>query len=130
MSKILIVDDDHELIDSLTTLLKANGYEIISAFNGETGYTMAKNEKPDLMLLDVMMSHDLEGFDIVKKLKKNPDTNNIPVIIITGIRKEKTLPFKYEPDDDWLPVKAVMEKPVKPEDLLNNIKEALKPVNT
>lgn len=124
MAKILIVDDDPEFIDATRALLETEGYAVISAPDGKRGYGKARSEKPDLMLLDVMMTHLTEGFDTVRTLKEDPRTKSLPVIIVTGIRKEKTLPFRYEPDDDWLPVEAVLEKPVDPSELLKHIKQA------
>lgn len=125
MTKILIVDDDADFVESTGVLLASKGYEVVSAPDGEQGCSRAREERPDLMLLDVMMTHDAEGFDTVRKLKETPETAQIPVILITGIRKAKSLPFGFEPDDKLLPVKAVMEKPVKPEDLLERIQAAL-----
>jgi len=125
MAKILVVDDDPEFVAATGAILEGEGYSVVSAPNGEKGYAAAKKEKPDLMLLDVMMTHDTEGFDIVRKLKEDPETAKLPVIMITGIRKAKTLPFRFEPDDDWLPVKAVLEKPVKPETLLQHVRQAI-----
>jgi CheY-like chemotaxis protein len=126
MAKILMVDDDADFVEATSTLLRAKKYTVVSAPNGEEGYKKAKSEKPDLMLLDVMMTHDSEGFEIARRLKEDPATKTIPVIMITGIRKAKGLPFGFEPDADWLPVKAVLEKPVKPDELLKKIEEVLK----
>lgn len=126
MRKILVVDDDVDFIEATSALLRAKKYTVVSAPNGEEGYNRAKSEKPDVMLLDVMMAHDSEGFEIARRLKEDPATKNIPIIMITGIRKAKGLPFGFEPDEDWLPVKAVLEKPVKPDDLLAKIEDVLK----
>jgi two-component system, OmpR family, alkaline phosphatase synthesis response regulator PhoP len=123
--KILVVDDDVDFVEATTTLLEAKGYAVVSAANGEEGYAKAKAEKPNAMLLDVMMAHDSEGFDTARKLAEDPATKGIPIVIITGIRKSKALPFSFEPDEDWLPVKVVLEKPVKPDELLKTVKEAL-----
>ncbi len=125
MATILIVDDDPSLVESCTEVLSAEGYSVVSAKNGEEGYRKAREAKPQLILLDVMMAHNSEGFDIARRLKTDEITRGIPVIIITGIRKAMRLPFGYEPDDDWLPVKAVLEKPVAPENLLKHVREAL-----
>lgn len=126
MAKILIIDDDADLVDAMVNLLQVKGYTTVTAHNGEEGYAKARAEKPDLMLLDVMMEYDYEGFDIARRLKEDPSTKNIPVIIVTGIRRAKGLPFSFEPDTDWLPVKAVLDKPVKPDMLLKKVEEALK----
>lgn len=125
MSKILIVDDDVDFVDSTRALLEEQEYTVVSAYNGKDGYREAKCQHPDLMLLDVMMTHDTEGFEIANQLKDDVETSDLPVIIITGIRKAKTLPFRFEPDEDWLPVKAVLEKPVSPKELLKTIEKAL-----
>ncbi len=124
--KILTVDDDPSFVEAITTLLEAKDYQVISADNGEDGYKVAKSEKPDLILLDVMMTHKTEGFDIARNLKNDPETKDIPVVIISGIRREMNLPFGFEPDEDWLPVKAVLEKPIKPELLLKTVEENIK----
>ena len=124
--KILMVDDDPDFIEATSTLLEAKGYEVISAGNGKDGFEMAKKNAPDLILLDVMMTTKTEGFDIARNLHNDETTKNIPVITITGIRKDLNLPFGFEPDANWLPVKAVLEKPVKPETLLKAVADNIR----
>jgi two-component system, OmpR family, alkaline phosphatase synthesis response regulator PhoP len=124
-SKILVVDDDVDFQEATKNLLEAKGYIVVTASNGEEGYQKAKAEKPDLMLLDVMMANDSDGFDTARKLKEDPATKDIAIIMITGIRKAKGLPFSFEPDPDWLPVRAVLEKPVKPDELLKMVQKAI-----
>jgi two-component system, OmpR family, alkaline phosphatase synthesis response regulator PhoP len=122
-NKVLMVDDDHEFVDATTNLLDAKGYNVISASNGKEGFEKAKAEKPDIILLDVMMTTKTEGFDVAREIHKDDTLKNTPVIIISGVRKEMNLPFRFEPDEVWLPVKAVLEKPIKPDVLLSNIAE-------
>ncbi len=124
--KVLIVDDDQHLVEAMESLLEAKGYQVVTAPNGAEGFRMARAERPDLMLLDVMMAHKSEGFDIARVMKEDPTTRDIPVVMVTGIRKEMNLPFGFEPDGDWLPVKAVLEKPVKPEVLLKTVEENIR----
>lgn len=122
MSKhILIVDDDPELVEAISTLLEAKGYQVDTAPNGREGFAKAHENPPDLMFLDVMMATKTEGFDIARLLKSDEATKDIPVVMLTGIRKDMNLPFRFEPDADWLPVKTVLEKPVKPEVLLKTV---------
>ena len=125
-NKILIVDDDPDFVEAISTLLEARDYEVLSATNGADGFNEAKAKAPDLILLDVMMTHKSEGFDVARKLKEDKATQDIPVILVTGIRKDMNLPFGFEPDSNWLPVSSVLEKPVKPEVLLKAITDALK----
>ena len=121
--KILVVDDDPDFSEAVSVLLEAKGYSVLTADNGQDGYKTAKAVKPDLILLDVMMAHKTEGFDVARNLKEDASTRNIPVVMVTGIRKDMSIPFGYKPDNDWLPVKAVLEKPVKPELLLKTVEE-------
>ena len=121
--RVLIVDDDPEFTEAVTNVLDAKGYDVDSAPNGKIGVAKAKEQKPDIILLDVMMTTKSEGFDVAREMHKDEKLRNVPVIIITGVRKEMSLPFGFEPDETWLPVKGVLEKPVKPEVLLKTIEE-------
>jgi CheY-like chemotaxis protein len=121
--KVLIVDDDPEIVEAMTNLLDAKGYAVVSATNGQEGLEAARKEKPGLILLDVMMTTKSEGFDVARGLSKDENLRNIPVVIVTGVRREMNLPFGFEPDPDWLPVKAVLEKPVKPDQLLKVVED-------
>jgi len=125
MKKVLVVDDDAELAESLKSILESDGYAVITAKNGDDGFKKAKAEKPAAMVLDVMMTHDTEGFETVRRLREDADTKSLPIVMLTGIRKAKRLPFRFESDPDWLPVKVVLEKPVKPELLLRHVAEAV-----
>jgi two-component system, OmpR family, alkaline phosphatase synthesis response regulator PhoP len=126
MAKILVVDDDTEFAESVTTILECEGHKVICASNGADGYERAVKDHPDLLLLDVMMKADNEGFEIARKLSASSETKHLPIILVTGIRMARGLPFSFEPDEDWLPVKAVLDKPVKPEVLLRSVTEALR----
>lgn len=72
-----------------------------------------------------MMTTQSEGFDVAREMHSEESLKDTPVIMITGVRKEMNLPFGFEPDEEWLPVKAFLEKPVKPEVLLNKIAECI-----
>jgi CheY-like chemotaxis protein len=123
--KILMIDDDPEFVEATSNLLDAKGYNVVTASNGKDGVEKAKAENPDLILLDVMMTTKSEGFDVAREMHGDDNIKKTPIIMITGVRKEMNLPFGFEPDEDWLPVKAVLEKPVKPETLLKNVKEQI-----
>jgi CheY-like chemotaxis protein len=121
--KVLIIDDDAEFVEAMTNVLDAKGYAVDSAPNGKIGLAKAKERKPDIILLDVMMTTKSEGFDVAREIHKDEKLKAVPVILITGVRKEMSLPFGFEPDETWLPVKGVLEKPVKPEVLLKTVAE-------
>jgi CheY-like chemotaxis protein len=78
------------------------------------------------ILLDVMMTTKNEGFNVARELHDDQKLKDTPIIIMTGIRREMNLPFGFEPDEAWLPVKRVLEKPVKPEVLLSAIAETIR----
>lgn len=124
--KVLVIDDDNDFVESIVNLLEARGYSVASASNGNDGVELAKANKPDLVLLDVMMTTKDEGFNVARKLNEIEDIKGTPIIMVTGVRKEMNLPFGFEPDQTWLPVKEILEKPVKPETLLNAVSNALK----
>ena len=123
--KVLVIDDDIDFVESIVNLLEARGYDVISASNGQEGVEKASAEKPDLILLDVMMTTKDEGFNVARKLHEIEDLKGTPVIMVTGVRTEMNLPFGFEPDETWLPVKQILEKPVKPETLLKAISSDL-----
>jgi len=124
--KVLMIDDDPEFVDAISNVLDAKGYDIASASSGEKGLEKAKEMLPDLILLDVMMATKTEGFDIARKMSEDANLKDCPIIMITGVRKDMNLPFGFEPDEDWLPVKEVLEKPVKPDVLLEKIEKYIK----
>ena len=125
-TKILLVDDDTDFVESTSALLEAHNYSVVSAYDGKTGFQKAEDESPDLLLLDVMMSTKTEGFDVARKIAQDENLKNMPVILLTGIRNDMNLPYGFEPDEEWLPVYKVMEKPVQPDQLINTIEELLR----
>lgn len=125
-TKILLVDDDADFVVSTSALLEAHNYSVISAYDGKSGFQKADDEKPDLLLLDVMMSTKTEGFDVARQIAQHEKLKKMPVILLTGIRNDMNLPYGFEPDEEWLPVYKVMEKPVQPDKLINTIEELLR----
>jgi two-component system, OmpR family, alkaline phosphatase synthesis response regulator PhoP len=123
--RILLVDDDREFVQATKDLLEAHGYEVLTAHSGAEGLEIARKGYPNLMLLDVMMATDTEGFDVSRSIQESPELKGLPVILMTGIKKAMSLPFSFEPDEDWLPVKVVLDKPVPPDRLLAEIAKQL-----
>jgi len=86
MKKILFIEDESALQKTFGEILKQEGYEMISALDGETGLRLAKSEKPNLILLDLILPK-IHGFDVLKKLKGDKETKDIPVIVLTNLEK-------------------------------------------
>jgi len=105
----------------MSVLLEGNGYNAIKAYESTEGIQKIKNESPDLVLLDMMMSYKTEGADTAKIISEDAASRNIPIILITGAHREMNFPIDLKPDPKNLPVRAIVEKPVKPEALLKLI---------
>ncbi len=86
MKKILFIEDESALQKTFGDILKQGGYEMISALDGEIGFNLAKTKKPDLILLDLVLPR-MHGFEVLKKLKEEPETKEIPVIVLTNLEK-------------------------------------------
>ncbi len=123
--RIILVDDDADFAASVKDWLESNGFDVLVACDGVAGLALAIKEKPDLVILDVMMATDIEGIEISRKIAEVPELKRVPVLMLTGVRKAKNLPFGLEPDANWLPVRAVLEKPVPPDVLLREIERLI-----
>ena len=124
---ILLVDDDMDFVESNKDLLEAHGYRVLTASDGASGLALARQERPDLMILDVMMATQTEGFEVSRKIPESPELRAMRVLLVTGIRKAMHLPFRFERDDTWLPVSEILEKPVAPEQLLAEVARQFAP---
>lgn len=124
--RILLVDDDVDFVQSTSDLLQAHGYRVLSAGNGAAGLELARRERPDLMVLDVMMATKTEGFEIAQRIPSCPELRNMPVLLVTGVRSEMKLGFRLEPDETWLPVNRIMEKPIDPAAFIATVGELLR----
>ncbi|MBU4446184.1 MAG: response regulator [Candidatus Marinimicrobia bacterium] len=119
--KILIVDDDIDLVEVLRIVLESHGYDVIDAQDGDRGFRLVEKEKPDLIILDVMMRTEDEGFYIAEKIRSQPDIANIPIIILTAVCQQTG--YQYKKNDDVLPVDEFIEKPVMPKTLIKLIQK-------
>ena len=119
---ILLVDDDQDVVDSNRTLLESNGYRVSAAYGGAEGIETAKRDRPDLVILDVMMATETEGFGVNATLRDIPELKDTPVIMLSAINKDTNRPYRFDVDHGW-PCVEFLEKPVLPETLLTKVKE-------
>ena len=125
--RILLVDDDRDLVAGVKAYMEARGYDVDTAHSGVEGREKIAAGRPDLVVLDIMMDYDTDGFNVAFKLREDPATADIPVIIMSGFTKEldtKTHVFEPMMYRDW-PAAKFMEKPVKLADLAAAIAELL-----
>ena len=116
---ILVVDDDVDFVEVHRTVLEQNRYDVCVAHSGKECLERVRADRPDLIVLDVMMATKNEGFNVSRDLRNSEQTTNIPVIMVTSVNS--TVPFKFEPDKTWLPVNSFLDKPVSPEQLLDEV---------
>jgi len=120
MKKILFIEDESALQKTFGEILRQEGYEMISALDGETGLRLAKSEKPDLILLDLILPK-MPGFDVLKKLKEDNETKDIPVIVLTNLEDIKDVDRAIELGATTYLVKAKYSL----EEIVEKIKNAL-----
>ncbi len=132
-AKILTVDDDRDLVETLRIVLESGGYEAVAAYDAEAGLEMVRSERPDLVLLDVMMPNATEGFHFVWKLRnlEGEYFRSVPVIVLTAIHEKTELRFYPDSADgtykagEYLPVQDLVDKPVDPGNLLERVERVL-----
>ena len=125
-AKIVIADDDPDIRESLQAILESQQYTVVTAVDKTDGMEKIKAEKPDLAILDVMMSTWEDGFEMSRELKKDPQFKDMPIMILTGIKNETGIDFKATAGDPaWCPVDAYLEKPIEPDILLAEVAKLL-----
>jgi DNA-binding NtrC family response regulator len=126
MATILIVDDDVDMCEAYTVVLEARGHEIIKAHSGAEARDVLEGTTPDAAILDVMMETDTAGFELARYIHdKNP---KLPMIMVTGVHEATGAPFRFQPDESWLPVIKIMDKPIKPATLAEELEALLQSV--
>jgi CheY-like chemotaxis protein len=131
MAKILMIDDDPDIVTAIRIPLEASGYEFSVASSGTEGLEKIKEVKPDLIILDVMMETTTEGFQLAHRLRdRSPSSeyaeySSIPILMLTAIHT--TTPLRFAPDEDYLPVDAFLDKSADPDQLLAKVTELLQP---
>ncbi len=129
MAKILIIDDDPDMVLAARLCLEKAGHEVIAASSGREGLEKVKAERPDLIILDVMMDTTTEGFQVSLQLRspdprsEYADYRDIPIIMLTAIHS--TAPVRFGPDEDYLPVDAFIDKPIDPDELVKQVEALL-----
>ena len=129
MKRIYIIDDDRDIVDSLSIVLKKNGYEVGYQYNEENVEKNISAFKPDLIILDVMFPEDSSGgFNIARIIKNNAELVKVPIIMLSAVNDKGIYVGKFtnrDIDDSFLPVNMFLDKPVNPKTLVEKIKSIL-----
>jgi len=120
-NKIVLIDDNKDYLFTMKTFLKKNGFEVSTAGDGQSGVKLVEDEKPDIVLLDVMMETLFSGFEVCRRLRQNPNLKSIPIIGISGMADEINVKFNKKKDFEYFSPEEFLEKPVDKELLLKTI---------
>lgn len=125
--KIFIIDDDRDMIDSLSMVLEGSGYGVESSITASDALQKVKVSKPDMIILDVMFpENSSEGFDLARKLHADEIAGKIPIVMLSAINMRFKLGFSdKDRDDTWLPVTHFIEKPIVPDQLIKIVKDVI-----
>ena len=127
--RVLVVDDELDMRTFLTTLLETSGYKPVSAADGKEGMEVAREKKPSVIILDVMMPNE-SGVSMYRELKNDPELKDIPVVMVSALSKKTFLHSQKildEYEGEKIPEPAAyIEKPPEPEDILEAIQNCLK----
>ena len=120
--RVLIIDDDPDITEAMSVVLANKGYTVDSAGDSVEGKAKLVADRPDLIILDVMMRTSQEGFELSRELKQNAAYKDIPILMLTAVKDKTGLDFKETAGDaSWLPVEEFLDKPVKPDVLLEKV---------
>ncbi len=127
--KIMVIDDDPDFRDAVTTILKSAMYDVVSASNPKEAKERVLEEKPDLILLDIMMDSLFDGFSLcnaIKTSKEFDEIKNTPIIFVSAVKELTGSRFQFDGmDQGMIGPDDYIDKPVKPEDLLARIAKLL-----
>jgi len=131
--KILIIEDDTDLVAAMKTVLENKGFIVATAYDPDEGKEKLKQTLPDLIILDVMFGSKDEsrGFNFAQAIKSDKNYSAIPILMLTAINIERpTFKFSPETDGEFLPVDSFIDKPVHSEELISKVEELLKQKNS
>jgi CheY-like chemotaxis protein len=119
---VLLVDDDPVFVDAVSAVLETR-YEVRTAANGREALAAIAAAPPDIVVLDVMMDHLSEGFDVARALRSSEASRAIPIVMLTGV--DEVFNIRMEIGESWFPYDRYLQKPVAPETLLATLGELL-----
>lgn len=129
-AKILVIDDDPDFRDAVTPILHSASYEVVTAANPKEAKDKIFSEKPDLILLDIMMDSLFDGFSLCNNIKTSKEYKNFkdtPIIFVSAVKEKTGSRFQFKPEEQGLAgPDDYIDKPIKPDDLISRIERLLK----
>jgi len=119
MAKILIVDDDPDFVEATRMVLESANYEVMSAADGDEGLRKVREDKPDLVILDVIMKTVLDGLNMSQQMASDPDQHSVPILMVTSIANSDYAALF--PTDEYVHIDGFISKPVPPAALLARV---------
>ncbi len=123
--KIVMIDDNTDLLFTMETFLQRNGFEVLTAEDGQSGMDLIKKERPDVILLDIMMETLFSGFEVCKQVRSDEDLKDTPIIGISAMGDELDINYSQWPDYEYFRPDTFMEKPIDKQRLLQLIPEVI-----
>jgi CheY-like chemotaxis protein len=124
MVKILVVDDDPDFVEIARTVLESAGHTVLTAVNGDQALSASKKNRPDLVLLDIMMATVLDGLNVSQAMRADPNLKDVPIVMVTSIAD--TPHAALFPTDEYMSVDGWISKPINPAELLKTVERLVK----
>ena len=121
--RILVVDDDPDFVNLTSSILHSRNYEVMTAADGKQAMQAMRKRKPDLTLLDIMMTHLLEGLEVSREMAKDPSLKDVPVIMVSSLAGSRAR--SVLPSNEHIPMERWIQKPIDPDVLLAEIEAVL-----
>lgn len=123
--KIFVIDDDEDHLLATQLALEAHGFEVYTTTDAGEGIEKVLSDPPDLLILDVIMETAYQGFEVARALREQHQVRELPIIMLSNIHSLKKVPYRFAPDETYLPVDLFLDKPVDEEVLVRTIRDVL-----
>lgn len=125
VKRILLADDDPDYIEINRTILEANGYEVEAAYTSTEAITKIREQKFDMVILDLMMEEKDAGFTVAYAIREDENLKDMPILMLSSAEQQTGFSFEVDRDKEWMKVDDFASKPLKPAELVNKIEELL-----
>jgi len=123
VATVLLVDDDVDLVEMNRAVLEHRGHTVLAAYSAAEARQVLASARPDIAVLDVMMESVTAGFDLARDIHESHP--HMPMVVLSGVHEAMGVPFRFQPDETWLPVLKFLDKPVAPGTLAEEVEAVL-----